>query len=151
MPPWLALVAALTILVPTAETFCTTAVPPPAVNADKAISWLSTTASASNHAAAGRGSERPIFRMMAASLRLSDDLRGQVAVVTGSSRGIGKGIAVTLGERGCTVYVTGRSAGGASTDQVSLVLVYLVEQSEFVLSMFADLEGCTQATFGKYV
>lgn len=71
--------------------------------------------------------------MMAASLRLSDDLRGQVAVVTGSSRGIGKGIAVTLGERGCTVYVTGRSAGGASTDQVSLVLVYLVEQSEFVL------------------
>lgn len=71
--------------------------------------------------------------MMAASLRLSDDLRGQVAVVTGSSRGIGKGIAVTLGERGCMVYVTGRSAGGASTDQVSLVLVYLVEQSEFVL------------------
>ncbi|CAM9828752.1 unnamed protein product [Scytosiphon promiscuus] len=45
------------------------------------------------------------------------DLRGKVAVVTGSSRGIGKGIAVTLGERGCTVYVTGRSAGGSSTDK----------------------------------
>jgi NAD(P)-dependent dehydrogenase (short-subunit alcohol dehydrogenase family) len=32
-----------------------------------------------------------------------------VAVVTGSSRGIGKGIAVELGARGATVYVTGRT------------------------------------------
>ncbi|CBN79900.1 oxidoreductase, short chain dehydrogenase/reductase family [Ectocarpus siliculosus] len=46
-----------------------------------------------------------------------DDLRGKVAVVTGSSRGIGKGIAVTLGQRGCTVYVTGRSVGGNTTDK----------------------------------
>ena len=37
-------------------------------------------------------------------------LRGQVAVVTGASRGIGKGIALGLGEAGATVYVTGRSA-----------------------------------------
>lgn len=64
-------------------------------------------------------------------LRMSDtenDLRGKVAVVTGSSRGIGKGIAVTLGERGCTVYVTGRSAGGTTTDEASVPvpLVFLV-------------------------
>jgi NAD(P)-dependent dehydrogenase (short-subunit alcohol dehydrogenase family) len=32
-----------------------------------------------------------------------------VAVVTGSSRGVGKGIALALGEAGATVYVTGRS------------------------------------------
>jgi NAD(P)-dependent dehydrogenase (short-subunit alcohol dehydrogenase family) len=32
-----------------------------------------------------------------------------VAIVTGASRGAGKGIAVALGEHGCTVYVTGRS------------------------------------------
>jgi len=32
-----------------------------------------------------------------------------VAVVTGSSRGIGRGIAKVLGERGATVYVTGRT------------------------------------------
>src|SRR6185503_10081723 len=33
----------------------------------------------------------------------------QVAVVTGASRGAGKGIALALGEQGMTVYVTGRS------------------------------------------
>jgi NAD(P)-dependent dehydrogenase (short-subunit alcohol dehydrogenase family) len=32
-----------------------------------------------------------------------------VAVVTGASRGAGKGIAIALGSHGCTVYVTGRS------------------------------------------
>ncbi|MCI4589467.1 SDR family NAD(P)-dependent oxidoreductase [Sphingobium sp. BYY-5] len=32
-----------------------------------------------------------------------------VAVVTGASRGAGRGIAIALGRHGCTVYVTGRS------------------------------------------
>ena len=36
-------------------------------------------------------------------------LSGRVAVVTGASRGVGKGIALVLGECGATVYVTGRT------------------------------------------
>jgi NAD(P)-dependent dehydrogenase (short-subunit alcohol dehydrogenase family) len=36
-------------------------------------------------------------------------LQGKVAVVTGASRGIGKGAALALGELGATVYVTGRT------------------------------------------
>ena len=36
-------------------------------------------------------------------------LSGKVALVTGSSRGIGRGIALVLAEQGATVYVTGRS------------------------------------------
>ncbi len=40
----------------------------------------------------------------------SRPLEGRVAVVTGASRGIGKGIALELGAAGATVYATGRSA-----------------------------------------
>ena len=40
------------------------------------------------------------------------DLRGRVAVVAGATRGAGRGIAVSLGQAGATVYCTGRSVRG---------------------------------------
>src|SRR5258708_28078507 len=53
---------------------------------------------------------------------------GVVAIVTGASRGAGKGIALALGQTGATVYVTGRSAqrddspyGGAGGGDAALL------------------------------
>ncbi len=40
---------------------------------------------------------------------MAADLSGRVAVVTGASRGMGKGIALALAGAGATVYVTGRT------------------------------------------
>mgnify|MGYP000131894460 FL=1 len=42
-------------------------------------------------------------------------LSGRVAVVTGASRGIGKGIALALASEGATVYVTGRTVTPGSS------------------------------------
>ncbi|MBV9888121.1 MAG: SDR family NAD(P)-dependent oxidoreductase [Acidobacteria bacterium] len=39
------------------------------------------------------------------------DLTGRVALVAGATRGLGRGIAMALGEAGATVYCTGRSTG----------------------------------------
>ncbi|MGA1372296.1 MAG: SDR family NAD(P)-dependent oxidoreductase [Pseudomonadales bacterium] len=48
------------------------------------------------------------------------DLRGHVAVVTGASKGIGKGIAAGLGEAGMTVYVTGRTSEQSSAGDLTI-------------------------------
>jgi NAD(P)-dependent dehydrogenase (short-subunit alcohol dehydrogenase family) len=51
---------------------------------------------------------------------LSSTLKDNVAVVTGASRGVGKGIAAVLGEAGATVYVTGRSTrANGSTENLA--------------------------------
>ncbi|MEV7168431.1 SDR family oxidoreductase [Streptomyces sp. NPDC093224] len=44
------------------------------------------------------------------------DLEGRVALVAGATRGAGRGIAVALGARGATVYVSGRSTRGRRSE-----------------------------------
>ena len=44
---------------------------------------------------------------------MGQSLKGCVAVVTGASRGAGRGVALELGAAGATVYVTGRSTRAA--------------------------------------
>lgn len=44
---------------------------------------------------------------------MTQDLRGRIALVAGATRGAGRGIATALGERGATVWCTGRSTRDA--------------------------------------
>ena len=53
----------------------------------------------------------------------------QVALVAGASRGLGKGIALALAERGATVYVTGRSNAEASTEDLPGTIEQTAEEA----------------------
>ena len=56
------------------------------------------------------GPEYAVFtKLDSQDLSMGEKFHG-VAVVTGASRGVGRGIAIALGAAGMTVYVTGRSA-----------------------------------------
>ncbi|AQT75471.1 MULTISPECIES: SDR family oxidoreductase [unclassified Streptomyces] len=50
------------------------------------------------------------------TLEGTEGLEGRVALVAGATRGAGRGIAVQLGARGATVYVSGRSSRGRRSE-----------------------------------
>ncbi|MCX5582654.1 SDR family oxidoreductase [Streptomyces erythrochromogenes] len=50
------------------------------------------------------------------TLEGAEGLEGRVALVAGATRGAGRGIAVQLGARGATVYVSGRSTRGRRSE-----------------------------------
>jgi dehydrogenase/reductase SDR family member 1 len=52
---------------------------------------------------------------MSAPVTSARNLKGRVALVTGASRGVGKGIAQALADSGATVYITGRTAEDMQT------------------------------------
>jgi len=69
------------------------------------------------------------------------DFRGKVALVTGSTRGIGKAIAVALAERGATVIVTGRDRGTAEIVANNIKNEFDVEAHGFGLDLSGDIES----------
>src|ERR1700686_807243 len=71
-------------------------------------------------------------------------LDGKVALVTGSSRGIGRGIALALADEGCNVLVTGR-------DENALDGVVSSIRSKRVKAVAAALDLCEVSTAGALV
>ena len=57
------------------------------------------------------------MRLLTAIFTLATAAGSRIAVVTGATRGIGRGIAIELGRKGHTVYALGRSSRGQQTTE----------------------------------
>jgi NAD(P)-dependent dehydrogenase (short-subunit alcohol dehydrogenase family) len=66
-------------------------------------------------------------------------LNGQIALVTGGSRGVGKGVAQELRARGATVYVTGRTFAADAADDGCVPVVCDHTDDTQVEALFARI------------
>ncbi len=94
------------------------------------------------------------------------DLRGTVSVVTGATRGVGKGVAKALADAGARVYVTGRSVSAQAdlatrtrADSLDVVLPLRCDHTddaqteaalEFVIAREGRLDLLVNAAWGGY-
>jgi dehydrogenase/reductase SDR family member 1 len=81
-------------------------------------------------------------------------MEDRVAVVTGASRGIGRGIALGLGEAGWTVYLTGRTLTDGDSDRPGSISSAAVEVSQLGgmgIAVRADhsIDAETEAVFDR--
>jgi NAD(P)-dependent dehydrogenase (short-subunit alcohol dehydrogenase family) len=83
----------------------------------------------------------------------SPDLTGVVAVVTGATRGVGRGIADALVDAGARVYVTGRSVNAADDAATRRAAAGASDQHGVRLPLRCDHanDADTQAAFGLIV
>lgn len=86
---------------------------------------------------------------------MSDDganerLTGKVALITGGSKGIGKGVAIALARAGAQVIVTYMSDGSAAEALVSEIGADKVLAVKSDASSIEDIESLVKETVGRF-
>jgi dehydrogenase/reductase SDR family member 1 len=69
------------------------------------------------------------------------DLQGRVAIVTGASRGVGRGVATALADAGMRVFATGRTVADANLPRTVTRIVCDHTNDDSVAALFAHVES----------
>ena len=69
-------------------------------------------------------------------------MKGKKALVTGSTRGIGRAIALALAKEGCDVIINGTEKSAVQGKEVVKEIVVLGVKSEFIAADVSDFKSC---------